>query len=75
MTDAAEPDRAPDERERLIAEHARTRGQIEEFAGGELRSYRGRVNGWLLAVYLVLGVWAGYYLVRFWGGLGPGLAR
>jgi hypothetical protein len=33
------------------------------------------VDYWLIAVYLVLTVWAVYYLVRFWGGLGPGLGR
>jgi hypothetical protein len=48
---------------------------VEEFARGEIRSYHGRVNAWLLAVYAVLAVWGVYYLVRFWGGLGPGLAR
>jgi hypothetical protein len=49
--------------------------EVEHFAGGEIRSYHGRVNTWLLAVYAVLAVWGVYYLVRFWGGLGPGLAR
>ncbi len=48
---------------------------IEEFAAGEIRSFHGRVNGWLLAVYAFLAVWGIYYLFRFWGGLGPGLAR
>jgi len=49
--------------------------EVEEFAGGEIRSYHGRVNAWLLAVYAVLAVWGVYYLLKFWGGLGPGLAR
>jgi hypothetical protein len=48
---------------------------IEEFADGEIRSYHGRVDGWLLAVYAVLAVWGVYYLFQFWGGLGPGQAR
>jgi hypothetical protein len=48
---------------------------VEEFARGEIRSYHGRVNVWLLAVYAVLAVWGVYYVIRFWGGLGPGLAR
>lgn len=48
---------------------------IEEFAGGEIKSYHGGVNAWLLAVYAILAVWGVYYLFRFWGGLGPGLAR
>ncbi len=48
---------------------------IEEFSGGEIKSFHGRVNTWLLAVYAILAVWGIYYLFRFWGGLGPGLAR
>lgn len=49
--------------------------EIEEFAGGEIRSFHGRVDAWLVAVYAVLAVWGLFYLFRFWGGLGPGLAR
>jgi hypothetical protein len=71
MTD---PGEGP-EREQVIAEHERGRGPIAEYGGGEIRTYRGLVNGWLLVVYAVLGVWAVYYLFRYWGGLGPGLAR
>ena len=37
-----------------------------------MRAYHGIVNRWLLVVYAVLGVWGVYYLVRYWGGLGPG---
>jgi hypothetical protein len=48
---------------------------IEEFADGEIRSRRGRVDGWLLVVYALLAVWGVYYLFAFWGGLGPGQAR
>jgi hypothetical protein len=48
---------------------------VQEFADGELRSYHGGVNIWLLVVYAVLAVWGVYYLFAFWGGLGPGLAR
>lgn len=51
------------------------RGPIEEHAGGEVRSYHGIVNVWLLVVYAILTVWAIYYLFKYWGGLGPGLAR
>ena len=51
------------------------RGPIEEHAQGEIRSYRGIVNKWLLAVYVILTAWAIYYLFTYWGGLGPGLAR
>ena len=63
------------ERERVIAEHERRRGPVEDFARGEVRAYHGIVNRWLLLVYAVLGVWAVYYLFKYWGGLGPGLAR
>jgi hypothetical protein len=71
MTDHGEAS----ERERVIQEHERRRGHIEEYGGGEVRAYHGLVNRWLLAVYAVLGVWAVYYVIRYWGGLGPGLAR
>jgi hypothetical protein len=53
----------------------RGRGPVEEYAGGEIGAQRGIVNRWLVAVYVTLTVWAIYYLVAFWGGLGPGLAR
>jgi len=49
--------------------------EVETFAQGEVHSYHGIVDGWLLAVYGVLAVWGVYYLFRYWGGLGPGLAR
>ena len=32
-------------------------GEIEEYAQGEIRSYRGIVNKWLLLVYAVLAIW------------------
>ena len=59
-----------DERERATASD---RGPVHDYAGGEIQSYAGRVNRWLLAVYTVLVLWAAYYLVVHWGGLGPGL--
>jgi hypothetical protein len=46
--------------------------EVESY-GGHIQARHGRVNGWLLAVYLVLLVWALYYGYRYWGGLGPGL--
>jgi hypothetical protein len=52
--------------------HERKAHEIEEFGGGAIRSRHGRVNWWLLAVYLVLIVWAIYYGFTYWGGLGPG---
>ena len=48
---------------------------IREYAGGEIRSRRGIVNAWLIVVYVALTLWAVYYLIRYWGGLGPGLAQ
>jgi hypothetical protein len=47
--------------------------RVHDYAGGEVSTRRGRVNRWLLAVYLVLVVWGVYYLITYWGGLGPGL--
>jgi hypothetical protein len=52
-----------------------TRGPIEGYAAGEIRAYHGIVNKWLLVVYAILAVWGIYYLFKYWGGLGPGLAR
>lgn len=49
------------------------RGELEEYAGGEIKAYHGIVNVWLLLVYAVLAVWGVYYLLKYWGGLGPGL--
>jgi hypothetical protein len=49
------------------------RGPLHDYAGGEIQSHAGRVNRWLLVVYAVLALWAVYYLVTYWGGLGPGL--
>jgi len=46
--------------------------EVESY-GGHIQARHGRVNAWLLAVYLVLLVWALYYGYRYWGGLGPGL--
>ena len=48
-------------------------GEVEEYAQGEIRSYHGIVNKWLLVVYAILAVWGIYYLIKYWGGLGPGL--
>lgn len=46
---------------------------IKEFGAGHIKARHGRVNGWLLAVYVTLFVWSLYYLFNYWGGLGPGL--
>ena len=47
--------------------------EVHAYADGEIATRRGRVNRWLMVVYVVLTAWALYYLVRHWGGLGPGL--
>jgi Zn-dependent protease with chaperone function len=47
--------------------------QTEDYGGGHIQARHGRVNFWLLLVYLVMFVWALYYGYTYWGGLGPGL--
>jgi hypothetical protein len=49
------------------------RGPVHDYADGEIQTYTGRVNRWLVVVYVILALWAVYYLVVYWGGLGPGL--
>jgi hypothetical protein len=49
--------------------------RLEDFADGEVQSRRGGVDWWLRVVYVALAIWAVYYLIAYWGGLGPGLAR
>ena len=45
---------------------------MEDYAGGYIQVRTGHIPAWLLVVYAVLFVWALYYLVVYWGGLGPG---
>ena len=45
----------------------------EDYGGGHIKARHGRINGWLLIVYLVIFVWALYYGYAYWGGLGHGL--
>ncbi len=49
--------------------------RVHDYGGGEVSTRAGRVNRWLLAVYAVLAIWGVYYLVAYWGGLGPGLGE
>jgi hypothetical protein len=44
----------------------------ETYLGG-IESYEGKVPVWLIIVYASLIVWGIYYLIRYWGGWGPGL--
>ena len=46
--------------------------ELEEYAGGYIKARHGYIPAWLLAVYAVLFLWALYYLVEYWGGVGPG---
>ena len=45
---------------------------LEEYAGGYIKAWVGQIPIWLLVVYAVLFIWALYYLVNYWGGVGPG---
>jgi hypothetical protein len=55
------------------AEHEPYEADTEGFGGGHIRARHGRVNRWLLVVYLALFAWGVYYAILYWGGLGPGL--
>jgi len=59
--------------ESATPEHDPKYGEVEHYAQGEIRSYQGIVNKWLLVVYAILAVWGVYYLFKYWSGLGPGL--
>ena len=45
---------------------------LEEYAGGSIQARVGYIPVWLLVTYAVLFVWALYYMVVYWGGVGPG---
>ena len=47
--------------------------QTEKYGGGDIEARHGRINVWLLVVYLIMFVWSLYYGIKYWGGLGPGL--
>ncbi len=46
--------------------------ELEEYAGGLIQARVVYIPIWLLVVYAVLFIWALYYMVVYWGGLGPG---
>jgi hypothetical protein len=46
--------------------------ELEEYGGGAIQSRHGYLPIWLLVVYAVLFLWSLYYMVVYWGGLGPG---
>jgi hypothetical protein len=47
--------------------------QVEEYGSDRLQARHGRINTWLGIVYLIMFIWALYYGITYWGGLGPGL--
>ena len=46
---------------------------LEDYAGGYIQAHHGTIPAWLMLVYLILFVFALFYMVFYWGGLGPGL--
>ena len=52
--------------------HHHGANELEEYAGGYIEAWVGRIPKWLLAVYAILFVWGLYYGYTYWGGLGPG---
>jgi hypothetical protein len=45
---------------------------LHEYAGGYITAHEGVLPVWLLFVYFGLFSWACYYIVTYWGGVGPG---
>ncbi len=66
---AEPPEAASADPEQKLPHHQQT----TSYGGGHIRARHGRINRWLLVVYLVLFLWALYYGYKYWGGLGPGL--
>ena len=48
---------------------------MHEYADGYIQAHHGGIPLWLLAVYVILLLWALYYAYVYWGSLGPGLAQ
>ena len=48
---------------------------MHEYADGYIQAHHGSIPLWLLAVYVILLLWALYYAYVYWGSLGPGLAQ
>ena len=46
--------------------------ELHEYAGGYIKAREGVIPIWLLVVYFGLFGWGCYYIVHYWGGLGPG---
>jgi hypothetical protein len=62
------PEELPQDANESLPHHQQTTSY-----GGHIQARHGRINRWLLVVYLVLFVWALVYAYKYWGGLGPGL--
>ena len=48
---------------------------LHDYAGGYIQARHRGIPLWLLAVYVILLLWALYYGYVYWGSLGPGLAQ
>lgn len=70
MNDDKTPDPGTQAQEQQQLPHHQ---QTEDYGGGHIKARHGRINRWLLLVYVVMFVWALYYGYAYWGGLGPGL--
>jgi len=71
---STEPERKHETTETSTASHkGDDHAELEEYAGGYIQAHHGTIAPWLLVVYAVLFIWALYYMVYYWGGLGPGL--
>jgi len=46
--------------------------ELHEYGGGQVTGREGVLPIWLLVVYFGLFFWSCYYIVVYWGGLGPG---
>ena len=62
-----------DENDRAISHNVPHHQQVEDYGGGHVHARHGRINSWLLVVYAIMCLWALYYGITYWGGLGPGL--
>jgi len=62
-----------DENDRAKSTNVPHDQQTEGYGGGHIEARHGRVDVWLLIVYVIMLVWSLYYGIKYWGGLGPGL--
>lgn len=47
--------------------------EIERDETSGIEVYQRKTNLWLKVVYVLVAIWAVWYLIANWGGLGPGL--